>query len=470
MKHEGSRFPQQSHPWSHLLFRYETSAIHTWPSVRAAPAMRGVIALVVLLCGCAPALSDESCAADEEARTASVALSSFAHTANEDFVAKVVAGARQFHAPTLLPVRIDADSILRTVAPEAGERFFTYVSINGWNNQLLNLLCAIDMARLLNRTLIIPPFQWPKRRGPARVSVCRLIDVASLAAIRGVRIVCEDEHASVEGALTASGLKVEDIAGEGQPHRKAGMPRWTREQWERDGKSGARSLAGILRVTCCIFWTWSLPEHVAIELYTAFQYHPNLVRAARDAAAPVLGGAYGAAHVRRGDKVRVDKAYTRIWEKMTPDFFLSLLREEQLAPSAGQLFVATDELDRAWFEPLRAAGYSLVFVDDLEQRPLLRALSAYPQQLWADVLAILEQIICTEAPNGFVGSLPSTLSGHVINMRRVHGGGSDERRPLFTKLHELCCDERTAIDLMRLPGVTTLADVPCVPGEGNAWC
>ena len=74
------------------------------------------------------------------------------------------------------------------------------------------------------------------------------------------------------------------------------------------------------------------------------------------------------------------------------------------------------------------------------------------------------------SPNGFVGSLPSTLSGHVINMRRVHGGGSDERRPLFTKLHELCCDERTAIDLMRLPGVKTLADVPCVPGEGNAWC
>ena len=97
------------------------------------------------------------------------------------------------------------------------------------------------------------------------------------------------------------------------------------------------------------------------------------------------------------------------------------------------------------------------------------------------MLAILEQIICINAPGGFVGSLPSTLSGHIVNARamrtdvtsgtmtiELNGRGpspQEERvevRPLFTKLHESCCDARTALDLLKLPGVTRLEEVPCV--------
>ena len=112
-------------------------------------------------------------------------------------------------------------------------------------------------------------------------------------------------------------------------------------------------------------------------------------------------------------------------------------------------------------------------------RPLLDALSAFPQAVWADVLAILEQIVCIDAPGGFVGSLPSTLSGHIVNARLarrvgVGGGapGDNVEQPVlfFTKLHESCCDARTAVDLLRLPGVTSLADVPCEPHAGNPWC
>ena len=44
------------------------------------------------------------------------------------------------------------------------------------------------------------------------------------------------------------------------------------------------------------------------------------------------------------------------------------------------------------------------------------------------------------------------------------GGG------FFVKLHESCCDARTAADLLRLPGVRELADVPCHAQEGNEWC
>ena len=48
------------------------------------------------------------------------------------------------------------------------------------------------------------------------------------------------------------------------------------------------------------------------------RYHPTLVNAAREAAAP-LGPSYAAMHVRRGDKAVVDKAYAIFGGKMTTD-------------------------------------------------------------------------------------------------------------------------------------------------------
>jgi len=243
------------------------------------------------------------------------------------------------------------------------------------------------------------------------------------------------------------------------------MPRWSREVWVRDH---AGSDVGLLRVTCCLFWTWPLPEEIALEMYKLIAYHPTLVRAAREAAAP-LGPSYAAMHVRRGDKAVVDKAYAAVFGgKMTTEFFGQLAKDEGFVNGA-TVFVATDELERSWFKPLaQLGGYKLVFVDDLAQPPLVLALSAFPQKLWADVLAILEQIVCAEAPGGFVGSLPSTLSGHIINVRRAQH--PTDTRPLFTKVHETCCDARTEMDLLKLPGVASLADVPCHPHKGNPWC
>eukprot|EP00966_Prymnesium_polylepis_P022280 512672-Prymnesium_polylepis.1 len=116
-----------------------------------------------------------------------------------------------------------------------------------------------------------------------------------------------------------------------------------------------------------------------------------------------------------------------------------------------------------------------------------------------DVLAVLEQLVCIFAPGGFVGSLPSTLSGHIVNARQVarlaahaeppsqapepmfddgDGGASgaaaeEAVRPLFTKLHELCCDPRTRSDLVRggwrdPTGVLLPGQLPCRKPE--PWC
>lgn len=400
-------------------------------------------------------------------------LSQHAHTSNMDFIDAAERGSLRAFRPQVRHSVMDAAGRLHAVDFQS-ERFFTYDSDNGWNNQMINLLCAIDMAKLLNRTLVLPPFQWPRRRGAGvKVSVARLVDLASIASL-GVRVLAEDEFGSVAAAIDAAAAApassavppVAVVPGEGQPHRKQRMPRWSRARWstERAGEP-----ARLLRVTCCLFWLWQLPEPVSRELYRVVQYHPALVAAARAAAAP-LGQAFGAMHIRRGDKAKVDRAYTAVWAKMDAAYFVRLAEAERM-PRGAVVYVATDELDHGWFEALTAAGYALRFVDDLSQGPLLSALSAFPQALWVDVLAILEQLICIDAQLGFVPSLPSTLSGHIVNVRAARATfDAVEHRPLFVKLHESCCDARTALDLLRLDGVSTLHDVPCEPHAGNPWC
>ena len=427
--------------------------------------------VLIILCSVAAA-DDSSCETDGAALT----LSSFAHTSNTAFIEKVSQKRAREFSPAVPPAVIDSNGRLQLIET-ATDKFLSYVSDNGWNNQVLNLLSALDMARLLNRTLIVPPFQWPRRRGTAQVSVGRLVDLRRLAAF-GVRVVCEDEQGSVNAALGTT-TSVHRIAGEGQPHRKQKMPRWSRTQWVADH---GKSAAGLLHVSCCLFWTWSLPPSIARELYASFAYHPSLIDAAMEAAKP-LGDDYAAMHVRRGDKASVDIAYTSVFGgRMDHDYFLRLARQQSSdeedddssIADGSTVFVATDELDRSWFAPLAKGGqYALKFVDDLDQAPLVTALSAFPQGLWADVLAILEQIVCIEARGGFVGSLPSTLSGHVVNARAVRGAGEGEAEPLrppllFTKLHESCCDARTRRDWIVAGWTEKGEPLPCVGHE--EWC
>ena len=395
-------------------------------------------------------------------------LAEFAHASNQAYVAAATAGRGRRFVPDP-PIAVYTRHGLAPLLTEpdgAPRRFLRYRSANGWNNQLLDLLCAAEMARLLNRTLVVPPFAWRRRRGNASVSVGRLVDLLPLAHV--TPIVAEDEAGGVGAALRRARLSTKRLRAEGYSHRTRHRSRWEAGGWvARHGDEAARVLdvrRGIL------FWTWRLSDDAARELLAALEYHPTLVHAATAASAH-LGPRASAIHVRRGDKSAVDATYRPIWSKMTPGYFLQLMGAEGINKSAA-VYVATDELDRAWFDPIAAAGYRLTFADQLAQPPLLAALQAFPQPLWVDVLSIIEQIVCVRARR-FVGTLPSTMSGYVTNLRIVRGLEADSNgvpRPLFTKLAQTCCDAATARDVLRLPGVATLADVPCVPHEGNAWC
>lgn len=229
-----------------------------------------------------------------------VSLRAFVHATNDDFVRKVTTGRYREFTPTLPLGVVGADGGITHLFGEAeapARKFLRYQTNNGWNNQLLDVLCAAEMASLLNRTLVLPPFAWRKRRGNSSVSLGRILDLLELA--RLTPLIAEDEAGSVGAALEARGASRVLLRGEGQPHRKKRMPRWDAEGWTSSQSSNP---ADVIEITPNLFWTWRLSPtwHRAALAHVA--YHPTLVRAAIDAA-KVLGGDYGAMHVRRGDKV-----------------------------------------------------------------------------------------------------------------------------------------------------------------------
>jgi hypothetical protein len=158
---------------------------------------------VCFACGAAALAS--TCDSRSDDGAGAVSLARFAHTSNTDYVQAAAKKSDRPFVPTTRPALVDAAACLRQLDLEGG-KYLTYESQNGWNNQLLNLFMAVDMARLLNRTLIVPPFTHVVRRGDAQVSVGRLISLRRLAAI--VPLIAEDEHGTVAAALSSAQAKV----------------------------------------------------------------------------------------------------------------------------------------------------------------------------------------------------------------------------------------------------------------------
>ena len=80
-------------------------------------------------------------------------------------------------------------------------------------------------------------------------------------------------------------------------------------------------------------------------------------------------------------------------------------------------YVATDERERAFFAPLRAAGFELAFLDDFA--PLLHSPSGHVDP---NAYGMVEQLVCADArARLFVGTWFSTLSAHVLRLRAYRG-------------------------------------------------
>lgn len=103
--------------------------------------------------------------------------------------------------------------------------------------------------------------------------------------------------------------------------------------------------------------------------------------------------AFGAMHVRRGDFQYKDKIPTQE----------DLLRTSRIFPADTPLYIATDERDKSWFEPL-AKRHRLYFYDDV---------CDYVEPSW---VPMVEQLICAQATK-FLQAPYSTFSSYIFRLR-----------------------------------------------------
>ncbi|XP_065175996.1 uncharacterized protein LOC135805815 [Sycon ciliatum] len=113
---------------------------------------------------------------------------------------------------------------------------------------------------------------------------------------------------------------------------------------------------------------------------------------------------FNAVHVRRGDH-QLRKADASLW--------LETMQERGFLKATKNLYIATDEQSRAWFQPFSAAGYNVVFASDVEDILLAKSLPAASCQ---DITGVYEQAILMAAQQ-FAPSPHSTFSAFVLRSR-----------------------------------------------------
>ena len=59
-------------------------------------------------------------------------------------------------------------------------------------------------------------------------------------------------------------------------------------------------------------------------------------------------GPQEACPIPRAPQASVDKSYTAVWAKMTPEYYIRRMADEGMPTPPARVFVATDELDRGW--------------------------------------------------------------------------------------------------------------------------
>jgi hypothetical protein len=125
-------------------------------------------------------------------------------------------------------------------------------------------------------------------------------------------------------------------------------------------------------------------------------------------ASPMSSIAYNALHIRRNDffiQFSTSLESVNTSDKLLQQ--LELLINKGMFSSELPIFIATDEVDLSYFDPLRKQ-YKLIFS------------SEFNGQLNKLDQAILDQVICSKA-NMFVGTLHSTYSKRIEIMRGLDG-------------------------------------------------
>ena len=123
---------------------------------------------------------------------------------------------------------------------------------------------------------------------------------------------------------------------------------------------------------------------------------------ARNRVADNPEGLYDTFHVRRGDFQ---------YKKVKVEASILLQQSKDELKEGGTLYIATDERDKSFFEPLME-HYDVTFLDDYMH--LIQGLNT-------NYYGMLDQLVASRG-QVFFGTFFSTLSGYINRMRGYHNG------------------------------------------------
>ena len=323
-----------------------------------------------------------------------------------------------------------------------GERFFLFQPSGGMNNQRIILEIALAICLITNRTCVLPhaaqhtnyPLRYNLHTVDRLLSFQRIFDMDKLreAGVR-VRTIPEDQtllefvrqHGG-EAALEAA------MRGESREAFLAGPASAADKEWfvvNRDarlmtrrhvwGRDDIEQRFAAEPARFVFFAGMTMWKTIALGIFTdefkavrdALAFAPHIKRVALRLADQL--GKYNAIHVRRGDKLKESNFLMLVRD---PEVYgQRLMRYTDVGPT---LYVATDERDAAYLQPLRDQGYKLVTWRDLDPALLGGFLARFPRQMFFDMLGTVEQSLCAFA-NRFLGSNYSTFTMLILRLRKL---------------------------------------------------
>jgi hypothetical protein len=323
-----------------------------------------------------------------------------------------------------------------------GERFFLFQPSGGMNNQRIILEIALAICLITNRTCVLPhaaqhtnyPLRYNLHTVDRMLSFQRIFDMDKLREA-GVRVrTIPEEQTLLEFVRQNGGEAALEAAmrGESREAFLAGPASAAEKEWltvNRDarlmtsrhvwGQSDIKQRFAAEPARFVFFAGMTMWKTIALGIFTdefkavrdALAFAPHIKRVALRLADQL--GKYNAIHVRRGDKLNEGNFLMLVRD---PEVYgQRLMRYTDVGPT---LYVATDEPDTAYFQPLRDQGYKLVTWRDLDPALLGGFLARFPRQMFFDMLGTVEQSLCALA-NRFLGSNYSTFTMFILRLRRL---------------------------------------------------
>lgn len=307
-----------------------------------------------------------------------------------------------------------------------GTRYFVYQPSGGISNQRKILEWAVMVAKLLNRTLILPPIaphttlykNYNKLSYDVLTPADQVMDIelleefiptVTITGMTFIEFVGQNENKTtgqVWEALARNSLRIKRA-----------------DQWSSSTvrKKYGNSGASVLYFKEGTMWQcFDFTREEMSEVQRMVRFHPFLRRTASLLAGGINNGTYNALHIRfaDGDASKIREGWLK--PARTFAYRMQLAKFVNISP---YLYIATVPKKRnsPYFAKIKQK-YKVIFSADLPEEPIDKALSSFPDQLKPSILGVIEQLICARAIK-FLGTGFSTFSEYIryVRMNRIIG-------------------------------------------------